>query len=92
MAGKTVRSVSGSAILNLRISQEKGANLAGMEITTTTMGVVNHTGADIVIPAGATLYATVISNRRDEEGTISARCADIRVWTGTANQTQEVGG
>ena len=78
----TVRPVSSSSTMNLRITRERGADLAGLEVTATTVGLVNHTESDVVIPAGATLYLTVISNRRLEDGTVSARCVDIRVWQG----------
>jgi hypothetical protein len=84
----TVRNSSVSSACLVRISQERGADLAGLEITTTQIGVVNNTGDAIVIPAGSALYLTVVSNRRGEDGAINARCVDPRVWTGTGrNET-----
>jgi hypothetical protein len=78
-----VRNSFVSSACLVRISQERGADLAGLEITTTQIGVVNNTGDAIVIPPGSSLYLTVISNRRGEDGAINARCVDPRVWTGT---------
>lgn len=78
----TVRSSSSSSACLVRVSQERGADLAGFETIQTQIGVVNVSGGDIVIPAGSTLYLTVVSNRRGADGVVTARCVDPRVWTG----------
>lgn len=88
----TVRSSSASSACLVRISQERGADLAGFETTSTQIGVVNLTGADLVIPAGSALYLTVVSNRRGEDGVVTARCVDPRVWTGTGAPAATVAG
>jgi hypothetical protein len=88
----TVRSSSASSACLVCISQERGADLAGFETTQTQIGVVNLTSGDIVIPAGSTLYLTVVSNRRGEDGVVTARCVDVRVWTATGDRSATVVG
>jgi hypothetical protein len=86
----TVRQSQVSSAVTLLIKQESQPSLAGLDIKSTQIGLINNTGADIVIPAGSTLYATMMSNRRGEDGSITARCVDVRVWSGDSKAKVEV--
>jgi hypothetical protein len=81
-----VQRYSGLSSSLIVVKSVQSVDCFGNQTSVTELGVVNSTGADIVIPAGSTLYVTVVPGTSSvkEDGdakTRTSRGTDVRVWT-----------
>lgn len=87
--GTTVRHNSPSSTIFVSFAQKESVSLAGFETKSVEIGIANTTGAPITIPAGSTLYVTVVSTSvNSDTGRKSARCTDPRVYTPSAESAE----